>query len=107
MAKTTCNNCGVDHHWDWEEAFDKYGFGDGEGLIMTEAVAKVLRDAGYTVVHSPWGIHNDCFNSIEKDGISMIPEKTNIGFDDPRQYLPREIVQLLDEKLGGSVKVFQ
>ena len=35
--------------WSWEEAFDKFGFEDGDGLVMTDVVAAVLQDAGYSV----------------------------------------------------------
>lgn len=41
-------------------------------------------------------MHNVVITSIIKDGIAMIPEHADVGYDDPRIYLPDEIVELLD-----------
>lgn len=35
--------------WSWTEAFDKFGFDDGDGLVMTWHVADVLNAAGFQV----------------------------------------------------------
>jgi hypothetical protein len=53
-----CSRCGGKLRWRWEEAFDKFGFGDGDGQVMTSDVAHVLRAAGYVVASAPWGLHN-------------------------------------------------
>lgn len=47
MPVTTCETCGGDYHWQWEEAFDKFGFNDGDGQVETWQVADVLSKAGY------------------------------------------------------------
>ena len=58
MPVTKCPQCGGAYPWSWEDAFEKFGFGDGEGVVMTEVVADVLRTAGYTVTadarHAAW-----------------------------------------------------
>lgn len=83
--------------WSWEEAFDKFGFGDGDGLVMTDVVVSVLTDAGYSVTAEPWGLHNVTIMSIKSaDGTELIPSTANIGYDDPRSYLPHAIITLLD-----------
>ncbi len=83
--------------WSWEEAFDKFGFDDGDGLVMTDTVVRVLTDAGYTVTAEPWGSHNVVIFSIkDASGAEQIPTDINLGYDEPRDYLPEAIVTLLD-----------
>lgn len=105
MPKTTCDTCGHLFHSRWEEAFDKFGFGDGDGQVETPTVAQVLEDAGYIVEHHQWGLHNDVIDSIQKDAVELIPKSAVIGYDCPRTYLPAAIVTLLDEKLPHDGKV--
>ena len=105
MSITTCPTCDGDLHWDWAEAFDKFGFGDGDGLVMTESVAEVLQDAGYTVELVEWGLHNTIINSIKRDEAEKIPDTATVGYDDPRDYLPEDIIALLDERLGDDTEV--
>ena len=104
MAISKCNICGGDYHWFWEEAFDKFGFGDGDGQIETETVATALEQAGYAVEQSEWGFHNTVIASIRKDGIEQIPETASVGYDDPRKYLPRKIVRLLDKAFPANTR---
>lgn len=106
MSMTTCPTCGGAHNWSWEEAFDKFGFGDGDGLVMTHHVAKALRDHGYTVTAEPWGCHNVTITSIEtKEGVEQILEAINLGYDDARDYLPKPIVELLDAAFPSGTEV--
>jgi len=100
MPKSECPTCGGIHEWMWEEAFDKFGFNDGESQVMTDEVVAVLEKAGYDVRSWQWGPHNEIIIEIAKDGVQLIPAKTNIGYDDPRDYLPSEIVALLDRELS-------
>ena len=98
MSITTCMTCTQDTHWSWTEAFDKFGFCDGDGLVMTEHVAEALRKQSYTVTSEPWGSHNVTITSIKtKKGKELIPAKIQIGYDDPLDYLPKRIIVLLDE----------
>ncbi len=82
--------------WSWEEAFDKFGFGDGDGIVMTGSVAAVLRNAGYEVDVGPWGCHNVVIFDVRWRNKSLFPESVRKGYDDPRRYLPKRVVRLLD-----------
>ena len=101
----TCPDCKCRRDWCWEEAFDKFGFDDGDGVVMTDTVANALRSAGYFVRVEPWGFHNDVITSIRRDGTDQIPDCTTIGYDNPRDYLPEEIVDLLDQPFGQDAEV--
>ncbi len=100
----TCNNATLD--WSWTEAFDKFGFNDGDGQVMTEHVADILRFAGYTVLVEPWGFHNVTIASIKLGGVEQIPfDHITFGYDDSRSYLPDDIVALLDRALPDQGEV--
>ena len=103
MPISECDNCGGAYHWQWEEAFDKFGFNDGDGQIETWQVESVLVNAGYTVKVVEWGLHNTVIASIQKAGLVYIPDDGNshytFGYDNPRSYLPQEIIALLDNAL--------
>jgi hypothetical protein len=88
--------------WTWEEAFDKFGFEDGDGLVLTYRVAGALESAGYTVDYDSWGMHNTVILSIKKDDVELIPSDIDLGYDDPRQYLPADIVQHLDDTFNDE-----
>jgi hypothetical protein len=97
MAYSTCNTCTQWFHWNWEEAFDKFGFGDGDGQIETWTVKHTLTVAGYDVEIRQWGMHNTIITSIVKDGFEFIPSDVSFGYDNPRDYLSTAIVKLLDK----------
>jgi len=84
-------------HWRWEEAFDKFGFNDGEGLIFTEDIASHLEELGFKIKTENWSLHNIVISSIKKDGVEKIPEDVNLGYDCPHTYLPRKIINALDK----------
>jgi hypothetical protein len=84
--------------WKWEEAFDKFGFGDGDGPNGTDFVASFIQSEGYTVVCDTYGLHNYLIFDVMKDGKSILPKNTDVGYDDPRKYLPSDLVEKLDEK---------
>lgn len=105
MSYTICPSCGMKHEWSWEEAFDKFGFGDGDGLVMTEVVADALRAAAYEVKVQPWGIHNVVITAISRNGTALVPESVNVGYDDPRDYLPSDIVSFLDHEFSEDREV--
>ena len=51
--------------WEWEEAFDKFGFGDGDGPNFTDEVAGAIQGKfGYECQLDTWGIHNFMIMSI-------------------------------------------
>ena len=86
--------------WSWTEAFDKFGFEDGNGQAQTYAVANVLEDAGYHVEYETWGMHNDVIVSIKHDNVEQIPlDSIRLGYDCPRDYLPATIIKQLDDEL--------
>lgn len=102
MPTTECDYCGGDYRWSWTEAFDKFGFNDGDGQVETWQVESVLSEAGYVCVVEGWGMHNTVIVSIKKDEVELISQDdpgVSFGYDCPRTYLPDEIVRLLDEKL--------
>ena len=86
------------YQWRWEEAFYKYGFDDGDGLIMTYAVEEFITSLGYEVdIYG--GTHNSVIESILVGGKELLDNsKFNIGETDPREYLPKELVAHLDAK---------
>ncbi len=110
MVCTTCIACGNALHWDWTEAFAKFGFNDGDGQIETWQVEDVLIAAGYEVMTDNWGCHNTLITSVRRDGEELIPLSDpayRFGYDDPRRYFPDDLVALLDRKLPPSGKMFR
>lgn len=105
MPVTECETCNGRYWWRWEEAFDKFGFNDGDGQVMTEAVADVLRSAGYVVCVFDTGSHNKVIIEIAKKSRQLISLHVKRGYDKPREYLPAEVVALLDEKLPEDDEV--
>ena len=83
-------------NWGWEEAFDKFGFGDGDAMIMTHHVEGAIEGLGYTVWSDSWGCHNTIITNLSKGGEDFLKD-VRIGYDDPRMYLPDDLVEALDE----------
>lgn len=107
MPISECRCCGGMYHWIWEEAFDKFGFGDGDAQIETEQVKIALVEAGYTVETITWGVHNTIINSIQKEGIELMPaaeSKAVVGYDNPREYLPKKIIKMLDGRFPDAAQ---
>ena len=96
MPQSECIACGGIVHWTWEEAFDKFGCSDGASAYLIHEVVRVLEKAGYDVRINAWGCHNEIITEIAQDGRELIPQEVKRGYDDPRGYLPREVVTLLD-----------
>ncbi len=106
MSTTTCPTCCHETTWSWTEAFEKFGFEDEDGLVMTEHVAEVLRQHGYKVTTECWGCHNIVITSIRTPKRKeLIPETANLGYDDPRRFLPKQIVELLDKAFPDNQEV--
>jgi len=102
---TYCPTCSTDCSWHWEEAFDKFGFNDGDGLVMTDVVANALRAHGYLVETHIWGWHNVIITKISRDGISCIRDTAFIGYDKPRDYLTEEVIAILDAAFDDGEEV--
>lgn len=77
--------------WSVTEAFDKFGFGDGDGVVHTDMVAGAIEGAGYTVEHQQLGMHNDVITRIgiwEFDGYH-VPSWATLPLD-----LQQELLEL-------------
>ena len=91
-------------YWEWEDAFNKFGFEDGDGLVMTHKVAEFIDSLGYEVRYETWGVHNKIIQEIKKDDKLImdweILEKKgySLGYDSPRQYLAKDLVAALDKQ---------
>jgi hypothetical protein len=109
MAKTTIL-------WEWVDAFDKFGFGDGDGANFTDDVAAFINSKGYECDCETWGIHNymikditahdpetdECGASIMTypEGHPKFGEEVKYGYDNPREWLPKWLVEKLDKEFG-------
>ncbi len=112
--------------WEWEEAFEKFGFGDGDGWNGTHEVEGEIESLGYEVETDSWGCHNYMIFDIKKDGKSILfpegneignrlddwlpeveqrikdrgPRNPNVeplGYEPARNYLPNDIIEHLDK----------
>jgi hypothetical protein len=110
--------------WEWEQAFDKFGFGDGDGWNGTHEVEDEIESLGYEVECDSWGCHNYMIMDIKKDGKSILfkdienrtledwlPEVEQrikdrgatredvepLGYEPARNFLPQDIIEHLDE----------
>lgn len=62
-----------------------------------------MYSAGYLVRTEPWGLHNVTIASIFNGGVELIPhDRVGCDYDDPRSYLPSDIITLLDLKLPDN-----
>lgn len=106
MPLCKCALCGGPKSWEWQEAFYKEGFDNGANS-QTEAVINVLKDAGYTTDTND-ASGKEFIDSIKSaDGVELISEHTWDGEIDPRTFLPREILDLLNNaSLGDEPAVF-
>ena len=62
----------IQTYWTWEEAFDKFGFNDGDGLVMTYEVADFIGELGYEVEANGWGMHNTIITKLFDNHICLI-----------------------------------
>lgn len=86
--------------FDWCEAFYKFGFDDGDGLVRSYDVAAFLRRRGYNVTIGDRGLHNKVISSIKMNDEELLPlDHPHIpyGYDHPRNYLHNDIIAELDK----------
>ena len=86
-------------HWHWEEAFQKFGFGDGDGWNGTHLVGGALMDLGYSYEAETAGMHNCIIVRLSKDGQEV--DLGDLYYEDDagvRLGLPKEVVRFLDER---------
>ena len=86
---------------DWEDAFSKFGFGDGDGWNGTGYVELFLRNLGWEVEAETWGTHNYMIFSIKKGNRRYEFD----GYDDPRTVMPKSLVKKLDEHFNDEWSV--
>jgi len=87
----------------WEDAFDKFGYDDGDGIVLTWGVVEFLQSLGYKVEADTWGTHNCVIHTlVAPDGGRDLLEYAIVGHDDPRVYLPEELIKQLDEWFYGK-----
>ncbi len=104
MQHLTCKHCGNRYHW--REAFSKFGFDDGEVKVQTSFIGRALENAGYEVSYFWWRPHNMIIYSIRKGDIEYMPINTSrhgIGYTDPVDYLPIEILELLEDQFPTTI----
>ena len=85
--------------WQWEEAFQRYGFDDGNGWNGTDHVAEALGDLGYECEHL-YGSHNHYILTLTKGGQVI----ENEG-DEPKEFLPKRVVDFLDQRFNQDCTV--
>lgn len=102
-----CGSCW--NQVNWCESFDKFGHGDGDDCIHTAQVVRALRDAGYHARLYEGGMHNTLIDEIGyrmSDGSVQVvfaddvPVGARIGYSNPREVLPADIVEFLDKSFG-------
>ena len=89
--------------WEWEEAFEKFGFGDGDGPNFTDEVAEYLEELGYKAECGTAGMHNYMiFNLYDASGKDVLE---GMGQDDNiREILPEDVVAKLDSKFPKELE---
>lgn len=89
----------------WVDAFDKFGFEDGDGQVYTNRVALFISEfLNAEVEYREWSCHNTVIRSIRlRDSWKeLLHGDIDVGYDDPRVYLPKDLVAALDEHFGPS-----
>ena len=86
--------------FDWREAFDKFGFHDGDSWNGTDLVSDFLEEQFNVKTEcDSWGCHNYMIMAVkDQDGKNLIPEENfSHGYDEPDEWMPKEWVEALDE----------
>lgn len=77
--------------WSVAEAFLKFGFGDGDGLVHTDEVGEALEDAGFSL-KTVTGLHNNWICKVSND--SWVREFDGYQLP-PWKYLPGAFIEAL------------
>ena len=59
-------------NWDWEDAFSKFGFNDGDGWNGTYLVSEFIETLGYETCCGCWGLPNYLIMAILKEKKSIL-----------------------------------
>ena len=109
-------------YWEWEDAFSKFGFNDGDGWNGTYLVSDFIDTLGYQTSCDNWGIHNYLITDIRKDGKSILFKedangsldawlphlahiKEPLGYAEPSSYLPKEMLDELWDHFDENYEV--
>lgn len=84
--------------WEWEEAFSKFGFGDGDGWNGTHEVVGEIESLGYECEPENWGCHNYMIFDIKKDGKSILFPEPNLIGSNLDHWLP-EVEQRIKDRV--------
>ena len=84
--------------WEWEEAFSKFGFGDGDGWNGTHEVVGEIESLGYECETENWGCHNYMIFDIKKDGKSILFPEPNLIGSNLDDWLP-EVEQRIKDRV--------
>ena len=69
-----------DDNYTWDEAFSKFGFGDGRNKDLTDVVVKFIEGLGYEVGITSTGPHNDYIHLIiNKDGENVYNKEDGLS----------------------------
>ena len=63
---------------------------------------QALERVGLATSTDALALHNVLITSIRHKGKDLIPATAHVGYDDPRDYLPKKIVRLLDKKFPNE-----
>tara|TARA_R110000744_G_scaffold369812_1_gene480228 strand:+ start:7 stop:300 length:294 start_codon:yes stop_codon:yes gene_type:complete len=89
-------------YWEWEEAFYKFGFGDGDGHNFTDVVEDLLTNLGWKVDSDSYGCHNYMIFDLTGPNGEKPMSRHEIGYDCPREYLPIKLIQALDREFPAE-----
>lgn len=94
-------------YFDWREAFDKFGFDDGDGWNGTDLVSDFIeKEFKVKTECDGWGCHNYMIMSVkDKDDKELIPEENfSHGYDEPDVWMPKAWVEALDNHFDDNWK---
>ncbi|CEJ88088.1 hypothetical protein HYPGJ_31585 [Hyphomicrobium sp. GJ21] len=94
MPIRNCALCGKEKPWTWEEAFYNTGF-DGGLNSQTEQVVAVLKAAELEVITVDDADNSYIASIRNKYGIELVGPHDFPGDDDPHDFLPGYIIDLL------------
>jgi hypothetical protein len=99
------------HAWEggngsWEDSFGRLHEGcesDGSPCDLTNEVVCFLSGLGYETTCDWWGWHK-FISGLALGGRDLLAD-IEVGYDDPREYLPAELIAALDERFASLVTI--